>query len=105
MRAHLQRSQAAASKYQSVLGELQCNEHELALIQERINHSEHHAAEQSLQEMRQQVTQLETDLENQPEEKKRLEKAAKQLEKDIKNLDSSREDRIKQFEKQIAVFF
>merc|ERR1711972_547356 len=81
--AQLQQQQTMASHYKGIERELQCKEHELKNIEETINRSEHHCAAQSLQEMRAQVAQLEEEIRGLPEEKKRLEKLMKQLEKDI----------------------
>merc|ERR1712070_353336 len=78
-----------------------CKEHEYSLIEERINSSEHHVAEKSVQEMSAQVAQFEEDIKNMPSEEKRLKQLVKQLEKDIKSLSSSREDRIAHLEKQV----
>lgn len=97
----LQKMQAAASQFGGLERDLKCKEHELALIEDRINRSEHHAAEASIKEMQAQMQQFEEEIANMPEDKKNLEKATKQYEKDIKNLDSGREDRIKYFEKRI----
>lgn len=97
----LQHMQAAYSRYSSLDRELKCKEHELTLIDDRINRSEYHTSEQTVHDLRTQLTQFESDLHALPEEKKRLEKAAKQLEKDIKNLDSGREERIQYFEQQV----
>jgi len=97
----LQQMQAISSKYMQLDHEMKCKEHELQLINERIGSSEHHAAEQALTEMRANLVQCEGDLQALPEEKKRLEKLTKQLEKDIKSLESGREERIKYFEKQV----
>nr|AGU69477.1 structure maintenance of chromosomes 2 [Crypthecodinium cohnii] len=97
----MRKMQAASEKYFSVERDLQCKDHELKLIEERISRSEHFGAEQSLQEMKTQLSEAEADLKGMPEEKKRLEKLVKQLDKDIKSLDSSREDRIKVCENQV----
>jgi len=80
---------------------LKCKEHEYSLIEERINSSEHHVAEKSVQDMSAQVIQFEEDIVNMPAEEKRLKQLAKQLEKDIKSLSSSREDRIADLEKKV----
>mmetsp|Transcript_32329 Transcript_32329/g.89323 ORF Transcript_32329/g.89323 Transcript_32329/m.89323 type:complete len:1202 (-) Transcript_32329:120-3725(-) len=100
-RGQFEAMRAGASQYDSLERELKCKEHELALIEERINRSEHHVAEQSLQQMQEQVAEFEASIKAMPEEKKKLEKAVKQLEKDIKSLESSRGERIKQLEKQV----
>lgn len=100
--AQLQKMQSTASQFSSLERELKCKEHELALIEDRINRSEHHTAEQSVQDMQSEMQKLQEDIANLPEEKKRLEKSSKQMEKDIKSLDSGREDRLKYFEKHIA---
>jgi len=97
----VEKMKSIAAQYNTIERELKCKEHELALIDDRIGHSEHHTTEQSLQEMKSQVEQLEAGLKSLPEEKKDLEKQAKQLEKDIKSLESGRESRIKYFEQQI----
>mmetsp|Transcript_21807 Transcript_21807/g.34936 ORF Transcript_21807/g.34936 Transcript_21807/m.34936 type:complete len:1212 (-) Transcript_21807:1286-4921(-) len=100
--AQLTQMQAAGSQFSALDRELKCKEHELALVLDRISRSEHHSAEQSVQEMKGQMKQFQEEIANQPEEKKELEKKVKQFEKDIKNLDSSREDRIKYYEKQVV---
>jgi len=104
VRAQLTRMQSAASQYDSMDRDLKCKEHEFALIEDRINRSEHHAAEQALQGARAQLEQFEADLQALPDEKKQLEKTAKQLEKEIKSLDSSREERIQHLEEQVEQF-
>eukprot|EP00933_Yihiella_yeosuensis_P044862 TRINITY_DN40139_c0_g1_i1.p1 TRINITY_DN40139_c0_g1~~TRINITY_DN40139_c0_g1_i1.p1 ORF type:complete len:1222 (-),score=402.44 TRINITY_DN40139_c0_g1_i1:218-3883(-) len=98
----LQKMQATASQFQGLDRDLKCKEHELALIQDRISRSEHHAAEQSIEQMKAQMQQFQEEITNMPSEKKRLEAAVKQYEKDIKSLDSGRDERIKYFEKQIV---
>jgi len=102
--AQLERMRSAASHYNGLDRDFKCKQHELALIQDRIQGSEHHVAEQELQRMQEQCTQLEADIKGMPEEKKRLEKETKSLEKEIKSLDSGREDRIAFLEKQIEDF-
>eukprot|EP00931_Biecheleriopsis_adriatica_P099773 TRINITY_DN744_c0_g2_i1.p1 TRINITY_DN744_c0_g2~~TRINITY_DN744_c0_g2_i1.p1 ORF type:complete len:1210 (-),score=407.19 TRINITY_DN744_c0_g2_i1:340-3969(-) len=100
--SQLQKMQAAYAHFSGMEREVKCKEHELALLEDRISRSEHHAAEQSIQEMQTQMQQFKEDIANLPEEKKRLEKSMKQLEKDIKSLDGSREERIKTLEKKIV---
>lgn len=97
----MSKMQAAAAQFAGLERELRCKEHELANIEDRINRSEHHAAEQAIQDMKRQISQLEADLHNMPEEKKRLEKESKQLEKDIKNLESNRDGQIQYYEQQV----
>mmetsp|Transcript_165769 Transcript_165769/g.532285 ORF Transcript_165769/g.532285 Transcript_165769/m.532285 type:complete len:1211 (-) Transcript_165769:161-3793(-) len=97
----LRQMQSASEQYLTIERELKCREHELTLIDQRINGSEHHAAEQSLQQMCAQLTETEASIKGMPQEKKRLEQLMKQLEKDIKSLESNREERTKYFEKQV----
>jgi len=101
VRSQLERMQSSASDYSGVERELKCKEHEFQLIEERINRSEHHAAEQALQGAQAQLDQFEQDIKSMPEEKKQLEKSVKQLEKEIKSLAASREDRISHLEEQV----
>jgi structural maintenance of chromosome 2 len=101
-KAMLEKMSATAAKYYNAERELQCKQHDLQLLTERISHSESFVAEQSLQDMRAKVSQWEADIKNMPEEKKTLEKNVKSLEKEIKSLDSGREDRIKFLEGQIV---
>merc|ERR1719428_59093 len=101
LRTQLEQLRSSAGQYQTIDRELKCQEHELALIEDRIQRSEHYAAEQELQQMRTQLERHHDDLAKMPEEKKRLEKLAKQLEKDIKSLESGREERISQLERQV----
>lgn len=98
----LQSMQTAFQQFSGLERELKCKEHELALLEDRITRSEHHAAEQSMTEMREQMQQFEEAVANMPEDKKQLEKKTKQLEKDIKNLESGRGERLKYFEKRIV---
>mmetsp|Transcript_63420 Transcript_63420/g.148497 ORF Transcript_63420/g.148497 Transcript_63420/m.148497 type:complete len:1202 (-) Transcript_63420:188-3793(-) len=100
--AEVQKMQAAAQHYASLDREVKCKEHELALLEDRINRSEHATTEQSVQDMQTELQKLQEDIQNLPEEKKTLEKSSKQLEKDIKSLDSGRDERIKYFERQVV---
>eukprot|EP00928_Gymnodinium_smaydae_P079949 TRINITY_DN63775_c0_g1_i1.p1 TRINITY_DN63775_c0_g1~~TRINITY_DN63775_c0_g1_i1.p1 ORF type:complete len:1208 (-),score=384.26 TRINITY_DN63775_c0_g1_i1:110-3733(-) len=100
-RGALEKLKSSSASFDALERELKCKEHELALIEDRVQHSEHHAAERSLEQMQQQLEQFQTDITNMPEDKNKLEKEVKSLEKEIKSLDSSREDRIKHLEKQV----
>eukprot|EP00929_Paragymnodinium_shiwhaense_P006643 TRINITY_DN11047_c0_g1_i1.p1 TRINITY_DN11047_c0_g1~~TRINITY_DN11047_c0_g1_i1.p1 ORF type:complete len:1201 (+),score=447.04 TRINITY_DN11047_c0_g1_i1:84-3686(+) len=101
MKQQLEASQANWSKFDAMERDLKCKEHELALITERINNSEHHVAETGIQQMTEQIAQFSEEIKNVPEEKKKLEKAIKQLGADIKSMDSGRDDRIKHLEKTV----
>jgi structural maintenance of chromosome 2 len=101
LRKQLQKSQAGSASFDSLERDLKCKEHELSLIEDRISHSEHHAAEQAVQQMQEQLRQTESDLQGLPDEKSRLDKAVKQLGKDIKSLEGGREDRISHLEQQV----
>lgn len=100
--SEVQKMQAAAQHYASLDREVKCKEHELALLEDRINRSEHATTEQSVQDMQTELQKLQEEIQNLPEEKKTLEKSSKQLEKDIKSLDSGRDERIKYFERQVV---
>jgi len=101
LQKELQKMQTVSGKYDAFEREVKCKEHEYSLIEERINSSEHHVAEKSAQDLSAQVAQFEEDIKNMPSEEKRLKQLVKQLEKDIKSLSSSREDRIAHLEKQV----
>jgi structural maintenance of chromosome 2 len=101
VKKQLDKLQANSSRFDSMERDLKCKEHELSLIEDRINNSEHHRAETSLREMGEKVQENEAAIASLPEEKKRLEKAVKQLEKDIKSLESGRGGRIKHLEAQV----
>eukprot|EP00438_Fugacium_kawagutii_P009039 Skav202974 [mRNA] locus=scaffold2274:471073:494478:- [translate_table: standard] len=113
--AQLEKMQASASQFSNLERELKCKEHELSLLDDRINRSEHHTAEQSIQEMKAEIQKLHDDIANLPEVPAaprelrdgglrtcRRDGTATKNSLDIKSLDSSREDRIKYFEKHIA---
>ncbi len=55
----LRQMQAASEQYLTIELEVKCAEHELTLIDQRINGSEHHTAEQALTQMRTQLTEME----------------------------------------------
>jgi len=93
--------QASWTKYSELERALTCKQHELQLIDERIQGSEHHAAVEEKEKMKANVTQLEADIKAMPEEKKKLQKEAKQLEKDMSCFASGREQRLKQLEKDV----
>jgi structural maintenance of chromosome 2 len=73
----------------------------LQLIDERIQGSEHHAAAEESTRMKANVAQFEAEIKAMPEEKKKLQKEAKQIEKDMSCFASGREQRLKQLEKDI----
>jgi len=98
----LQSMQTAAQHFSGTERELKVKEHELSLLEDRINRSEHYGTEKAIAEMREQMKQFEEAVANMPEDKKQLEKKTKQLEKDIKNLESGRGERLKYFEKRIV---
>merc|ERR1719262_1332591 len=91
--------QASWAKYSELERALTCKQHELQLINERIQGSEHQAAVEEKERMKANLTQLEAEIKAMPEEKKKLQKEAKQLEKDMSCLKSGREERLKQLEK------
>merc|ERR1719272_1298254 len=93
--------QSSWTKYAELERSLNCKQHELQLINERIQGSEHQAAVEEKDRMQGNVAQLDAELKAMPEEKKRLQKEAKQTEKDMTCFESGREERLKQLEKDI----
>jgi len=93
--------QASWTKYSELERALTCKQHELQLINERIQGSEHQSAVEEKERMKANLAQLETDLKAMPDEKKKLQKEVKQLEKDMSCFESGREERLKQLEKDV----